>query len=682
MSLYTQSQLIAGINPLTGQIETVAVIDGVLQTTGGSGASNNGAVTGTGDASAFNQVLQIQRLDQLLNKLPASLLNGRLLVDNSGVVQPVSITSIPLPSGAATSQDIQNLTGRLPASLVNDRLKVDGSGVTQPVSGTVAVSNLPNNQIISGIVTANIGSGSLAGIVSTVTVKADTLVNQTSPLKVDGSGYTQPVSVNNLPLATDASTATLQLTSNTLLTNLNNKLPPNLTVNNTRLLVDNSGITQPITGTVLANIGNGYLAGVTSTVTVKADTLANQTNPLKVDGSGYTQQIAGNVTLTNAAIAISNLPTTQQVSVVSLPLPTGAATSGLQSINNTTLDNLNTKIPSNITVLNNRLLVDNSGITQPITGTVLANIGSGNLAGITNTVVIKADSLVNQVNPLKVDGSWYTQQISGSVTANIGNGNLAGITNTVTIKADSLSSQLNPLRVDGSSYTQPITGVVTANINNTNGLALDNTLINGSQKTVIRSGVKGNAIASEITSTPIDSNTQALDVTIKNTANITGIVQAIQSGVWDINITGVLPLPTSAATSALQVSGNASLVNIENKLPQVINNKIPVNNSIVKQFTVETLTLPGFTSSFDVSDCSRISCFYTITNISTNVTVRLEGSADGSNWANLLDSDLIIIENKTDAFILNSVAIWRIRFRYVAYSGTNAPQITVRFLGS
>lgn len=43
---------------------------------------------------------------------------------------------------------------------------------------------------------------------------------------------------------------------------------------------------------------------------------------------------------------------------------------------------------------------------------------------------------------------------------------------------------------------------------------------------------------------------------------------ATQSGVWDIrNITGSITLPTGAATSALQTTGNTSLASIDGKLP-------------------------------------------------------------------------------------------------------------------
>jgi hypothetical protein len=73
------------------------------------------------------------------SKTPA-LVSGRQPVDGSGVTQPVSAVSLPLPTGAATEArqisenlSIASLDSKSPA-LVGGRVPVDGSGVTQPVS--------------------------------------------------------------------------------------------------------------------------------------------------------------------------------------------------------------------------------------------------------------------------------------------------------------------------------------------------------------------------------------------------------------------------------------------------------------------------------------------------------------------------------------------------------------------
>jgi hypothetical protein len=45
------------------------------------------------------------------------------------------------------------------------------------------------------------------------------------------------------------------------------------------------------------------------------------------------------------------------------------------------------------------------------------------------------------------------------------------------------------------------------------------------------------------------------------------VVSSAQSGSWTVGITGTVPLPTGASTSALQTSGNASLTSIDSKIP-------------------------------------------------------------------------------------------------------------------
>jgi hypothetical protein len=47
-----------------------------------------------------------------------------LVVDGSGSTQPISASSLPLPSGAATESTLSTMSGKLPSSLDDDRLKI------------------------------------------------------------------------------------------------------------------------------------------------------------------------------------------------------------------------------------------------------------------------------------------------------------------------------------------------------------------------------------------------------------------------------------------------------------------------------------------------------------------------------------------------------------------------------
>ena len=62
--------------------------------------------------------------------------SGTVTVDGSGVIQPVSAASLPLPTGASTEVEQQTQTAHLAAieTAVEGTLTVDGSAVTQPIS--------------------------------------------------------------------------------------------------------------------------------------------------------------------------------------------------------------------------------------------------------------------------------------------------------------------------------------------------------------------------------------------------------------------------------------------------------------------------------------------------------------------------------------------------------------------
>lgn len=265
-------------------------------------------------------------------------------VDGSAVTQPISAASLPLPTGAATSalqttgnSSLSSIDSKFntlgqktsansaPVVLASDQsaIPITDNGGSITVDGTVAISGsvavtggLTDAELratpvpISGTVTANAGTGTFA------------------------------ISAASLPLPTGAATSALQTTGNTSLSSIDGKIPANLTVTATRLLVDGSGVTQPISGSI--SVSN---FPATQAVT-------QSTSPWVVSGTVTADAGTG----------------TFAISAASLPLPTGAATES-------TLSTLNGKIPANLTVTSTRLLVDGSGVTQPVSGTVTANQG-------------------------------------------------------------------------------------------------------------------------------------------------------------------------------------------------------------------------------------------------------------------------------------------------------------------
>lgn len=111
------------------------------------------------------------------------LSSGRLLVDGSGVTQPISAVSLPLPTGASTSAKQPAIgTAGTPSADVISVQGVSG-GTAQPISGTVADSTLA--AIISGgkaAVTdaaAEASLATLAGAVSAAKFQAEEYVMTT-----------------------------------------------------------------------------------------------------------------------------------------------------------------------------------------------------------------------------------------------------------------------------------------------------------------------------------------------------------------------------------------------------------------------------------------------------------------------------------------------------------------------
>lgn len=81
-------------------------------------------------------------LSTLNGKIPANLtvISTRLLVDGSGVTQPVSAASLPLPTGASTEATLAAISGQLPTSLGAQSI-ASSLSITPATSSTWTISN-------------------------------------------------------------------------------------------------------------------------------------------------------------------------------------------------------------------------------------------------------------------------------------------------------------------------------------------------------------------------------------------------------------------------------------------------------------------------------------------------------------------------------------------------------------
>jgi len=317
---------------------------------------------------------------------------------------PVPVTGTFIPSGTQDVNIVSSITLDVTGPLTDTELRAtpvpvtiptpvpvtqstspwitDGSGTIQPVSGTVAVSNFPAVQPVSGTVTALQG---------------------TTPWVTDGSGTVQPVSgtvsVNNFPSTQSVTQGTSPwVVSGTVTTS------PNVNVH------DGTGVS-------ISSTGSSLNVDVTNTVPVTGPLTDAQLRAVPVP-------ISGTVAATQSGTwNINNISGT-------VSLPTGAAIEAKQTqpgvdIGDVTVNNAAGAAAVNIQDGGNSITVDgtvnvgNFPATQPVSGTVTSNQGTPTTTANRWPVQITDGTDLAQVSAagaVLVDGSATTQPVSGTVT--------------------------------------------------------------------------------------------------------------------------------------------------------------------------------------------------------------------------------------------------------------------------
>ena len=225
-----------------------------------------------GDADSATQVSASNPLPVSLASVPShAVTNAGTFATQAAQSGTWNITNVSgtvsLPTGAATAakQPALGTAGSASADVVTVQgiasmtaLKVDGSGVTQPVSGTVTVTP-SGTQTVSGTVAVStvnsvapaFGSGVRGATVQRVTVATDDVV----PVSQSGTWTVQPGN----------------------------------TANTTAWKVDGSAVTQPVSGTVTANMGtvtadpfgaNADAASATGSISAKLRFIASTGIPV------------------------------------------------------------------------------------------------------------------------------------------------------------------------------------------------------------------------------------------------------------------------------------------------------------------------------------------------------------------------------------------------------------------
>ena len=294
------------------------------------------------------------------------------------------IISTPIFSHLIIDDSYANVTNQL---LTNNKLDILHNDLINPtpagnnIIGKFGIDQTNpgiSNKVEVGVVTVNAGLDLNTSNLNLETTQQNVLLGINT---VTNNTITLPDSLINIKetlLNIKAKDFATEQTLNTV-NNSINTVTDNLTVlnrENTQQLIknktDNLDVllsTRLKSSDTLAKVST--IDNITNTVTIKADTLANQINPLKIDGSG----------------------TIQPVSITSLPLPNGSSTSALQTTGNNKLDSIDIKTPA----LGQALVSNSTPVVLPasqiVALTPIAAITGFNLESTQQLIKAKTDNL-------------------------------------------------------------------------------------------------------------------------------------------------------------------------------------------------------------------------------------------------------------------------------------------------
>ncbi len=229
--------------------------------------------TGTITTPNINQIVDASIQTQKL----AISASGAAKVDNSGVIQPISASALPLPAGAATAAKQPSLGTAGSAS--TDVITVQGiaSGVAQPISGTVTAIGLrPFESSVTITRPANTTAYAVGQVLSTATSALTAF-----PTLAVGIGNSQRAIINNVAIISNNGAASTKGQFSVFLFNAPSPSGGGF----------NDASTFAPTAAALSASGNGLFGTIPSSI-AQAGTaaygygLTNDTRQILTDGSG------------------------------------------------------------------------------------------------------------------------------------------------------------------------------------------------------------------------------------------------------------------------------------------------------------------------------------------------------------------------------------------------------------
>lgn len=416
-----------------------------------------------------------------------------------GTAIPVSVASLPIPTGAATETTLATL---LLNSTFTSRINTLGqktmaNSTPVVISSDQSAINITGSATVSGTVTSNQGTAAALSNAWPILISDGT---NTNPLtNAAPVGNEQALVVRNIPSGTQVISGTVSATvSGTVTANqgtpasLSNPWPVQLSngtntpiITNTTpggsdqaLVVRNipSG-TQAVSGTITANAGTGTftVAGLGTAGSPSGGILtvqgASGVTPLSIGGTTSTTSPSWGdaqlrpLSLTLAgALRVDGSGVTQPVSAASLPLPAGAATE-------TTLATLltNSTFTGRINTLGQKTMANSTPVTLASDQSVIPVSDNGGsitidnaalsvVGGGTQATALRVTIASDSTGVVSVDDNGGSLTVDGTVTANAGTGNFTVVQAT----ASNLNAQVvgpgasgaavvgNPVRVAGS----------------------------------------------------------------------------------------------------------------------------------------------------------------------------------------------------------------------------------------
>lgn len=553
-----------------------------------------------------------------------------LSVDGSGVTQPISASSLPLPTGAATSAN--QATANSSLSSIDTKLTSQATASNQ----TTANNTLSSIDIkLDDQATAtkqDTGNTSLASI----DTKTPDLVSGRVP--VDGSGVTQPISASSLPLPSGASTAANQTTANTSLSSIDTKLSSQATAS--KQDTGNASLAS-IDSKIPSNPSQEHTtAGSPSSVRLSDGssfykaTTPSDTQPISASSLPLPTGAATETTLSSLNGKVTAVDTGNVV-VSSSALPTGAATSANQTTGNNSLSSIDTKLSSQATAskqdITNTHLETIAGTYRSASNALGVALSAGSSAAYGEFLFVSNPSIGDEVT-FSSNTYEFIAGANDPVLFKVQIGATAA--DTAENFFDTISAGPYAVYI----FTQPdattvrITHLVPGSAGNSTTMSTDTAAVElGNIDGTGHMQGGSDAIATETTLQSILGQLtygQDFDSSYMFSLPVVPPFSFIQK----ISASS-LPLPSGAATAARQDTGNTSLSSIDTKTPALVSGRTPVDGSGVTQpVSAASLPLPTGAATAAKQPAlgtagSASSDVITVQGIASMTALKVDGSA-------------------------------------------------------